>query len=270
MLRWGAVVASLRRVKGWRHWFVELKFPAEEQPSPDHVLPHEMAVVLTTRQHRLLTTTPWELFNARLASFSPNGGWQCTSIAVTLAIGVAVFWIGLSKLPDAGHGNSMMKETVNAISGWFVRIYSEDDFGRNVATSAAGVIALVAYLVFRDWVIAALAIVITFPITRLVATELHDRRTRHAEARSSKEDAKRLWDQLSSEEQQVVGAFVLAGGCVLTWGQLNKAAVAASAVESLIARRLLETSVMADGCAETFLLDPDLFDTGQVHWEPQI
>lgn len=161
-----------------------------------------------------------------------------------------------------------MKETVNTISGWFVRIYGEDDFGRNVATSAAGMIALAAYLALRDWVIAALAIFITFPITRLVATTLHDRRTRHAEARSSKEDAKRLWDQLSGEEQQVVGAFVLAGGCVLTWGQMNKATVATNAVESLVARGLLGTSVMADGFGETFVLDPDLFDTGQLHWEP--
>ena len=162
----------------------------------------------------------------------------------------------------------MMKETVNTISGWFARIYGEDDFGRNVATSAAGVIALATYLAFRDWVIAALAIVITFPIARLAATELHDRRTRHAEARSSKEDAKRLWDQLSAEEQQVVGAFVLAGGCVLTWGQMNKATVAKTAVESLVARGLLGTSVMVDGFGETFVLDPDLFDAGQLHWEP--
>lgn len=161
-----------------------------------------------------------------------------------------------------------MKEMVNTISGWFVRIYSEDDFGRNVATSVAGAFALASYLAFRDWVIAALAIVITFPIVRLVATESHNRRTQHAEVRSSKEDAKRLWDQLSAEEQQVVGTFVLAGGCVLTWGQMNEAAAVTSAVESLIARGLLGTSVMVDGFGETFVLDPDLFDTGQLYWEP--
>ena len=164
----------------------------------------------------------------------------------------------------------MMKETVNAISGWLVRIYGENDFGRNVATSAAGIFALGAYLAFRDWVIAALAIVIAFPIARLVASELHDRRTRHARARSSREDAKLLWDQLSGEEQQVVGAFVLGGGCVLTWGQMNEAAVSMNAVESLIARGLLGTSIMADGLGETFVLHPDLFDTGQLHWEPPL
>lgn len=72
----------------------------------------------------------------------------------------------------------------------------------------------------------------------------------------------------NSVAKQVVGAFVLAGGCVLTWGQMNKAAVATNAVESLLARGLLGTSVMADGFGETFVLDPDLFDTGQLHWEP--
>ena len=161
-----------------------------------------------------------------------------------------------------------MKETLNTISGWFTRVYGEDDFGRNVATSAAGMVALVAYLIFSDWVIAALAILVTFPIARLVATELHDRRTRHAEARKSEEDAKRLWDQLSGEEKQVVGAFVCAGGCVLTWHQVNESAVATSAVESLVARGLLGTSVMVDGFGETLVLDADLFDTGQQHWEP--
>ena len=161
-----------------------------------------------------------------------------------------------------------MKDTVSAVSGWFLRIYREPDFGRNVATSLSGVVALAAYLGLRDWVVAALAMVITFPIARLIATGLHDRRIRHAEARSSDEAAKRLWGQLSAQERQVVGAFVLEGGCVLTWGQMNKAAVVNSAVESLIVRRLLSTSVMADGFRETFELDPDLFDTGQLYWKP--
>ena len=49
-----------------------------------------------------------------------------------------------------------------------------------MATSTSGMIALAAYLAFRVWVLAVLAIIITFPITRLVATVTHDRRTRHA------------------------------------------------------------------------------------------
>ena len=57
----------------------------------------------------------------------------------------------------------MMKETVNTTAGGSSS-FGEDDFGRNVATSAAGAIVLATYLVFRDWVLAALAIVITFPI----------------------------------------------------------------------------------------------------------
>ena len=93
----GAVVASFRRMMGRQHPLVELSFPTEEQPSLDDALPLEMAVVPIIRQHRLLTTTPWERFNARLASFASNGGWQWVGIAVTLALGIAGLWVGLSK-----------------------------------------------------------------------------------------------------------------------------------------------------------------------------
>ena len=82
------------------------------------------------------------------------------------------------------------------------------------------------------------------------------------------DDANRRWDKLSVDEQQVVGTFVLAGGCVLSWDQMNEASVSTNAVESLVARGLLWTSVTADGSGETFVLDPDLFDTGQLRWEP--
>lgn len=85
----GAVVASFRRVMERRHPLVKLNFSTEEQPSLDDEIPLEMAVVPIIRQHRLLTTTPWERFNARLASFASNGGRQWVGTAVTLALGIA-------------------------------------------------------------------------------------------------------------------------------------------------------------------------------------
>ena len=94
---YGAVVATFNRVKGRQHPFVELNFPTEEPLSLDDELPLEMAVVPIIRAHRLRTTTHWERFNAWLASFASNGGWQWVGIAVNLALGTVGLWVGLSK-----------------------------------------------------------------------------------------------------------------------------------------------------------------------------
>lgn len=48
----------------------------------------------------------------------------------------------------------------------------------------------------------------------------------------------------------------------MTWGQFNRSKISSSAVETLIQRELLSTSVTADGMTETFVLDVCLFDAG--------
>jgi hypothetical protein len=47
------------------------------------------------------------------------------------------------------------------------RLYSETDSARSIATSGAGIVGLIIYLLQRDWVIAAFSAVIVFPIARL-------------------------------------------------------------------------------------------------------
>lgn len=59
---------------------------------------------------------------------------------------------------------------MNTISKLIDRIYTQIDFGRSVVTSFSGVVGLVIYLLFRDWVIAGLLTIISFPIARLFAT----------------------------------------------------------------------------------------------------
>jgi len=56
---------------------------------------------------------------------------------------------------------------------WAERIYAERDFGRSIATSVAGVVGLLLYLNTRDWVVAAFAAVICFPIVRVLASAAH-------------------------------------------------------------------------------------------------
>jgi hypothetical protein len=46
----------------------------------------------------------------------------------------------------------------------------------------------------------------------------------------------------------------------MTWGQINKSDTQFSAIESLMQRELLHSSVTADGMTETFVSDQDIFD----------
>jgi hypothetical protein len=51
-----------------------------------------------------------------------------------------------------------------------VRLYSETNSARSIATSGAGIVGLAIYLMQRDWVIAAFSAVIVFSIARLAST----------------------------------------------------------------------------------------------------
>lgn len=157
---------------------------------------------------------------------------------------------------------------MNTLDKWAERVYTETDFGRSIATSVAGIIGLTIYLAFADWVIAAFSSIISFPVVRLIATEFHKKATDRAKRRVEQEEVKRIYARLSDDEKQVVDAFVLAGGAVLTWGRINNMNLPAAGVESLIQRGVLWPSTTADGLTETLALDIALFDVGQVKWEP--
>ena len=154
---------------------------------------------------------------------------------------------------------------MSTIEKWADRVYAETDFGRSVATSLSGVLGLGIYLHFGDWVIAAFAAVIFFPVARLTASAIHARVSRNADRRVKRSDAQHTFNSLSDEERAVVAEFVSAGGCVLTWNQMNKCPVSGSAIESLIQRDVLSTSMTADGMRETFVLDSAIFDAGISH-----
>lgn len=151
---------------------------------------------------------------------------------------------------------------MGAVDKWAERVYVETDFGRSVATTLSGLLGLGVYLALGDWVIAAFAAIIFFPVTRVTATAIHSHVSRGAKRRAKKSDSLATYNSLSDEEKSVVCEFVAAGGCVMTWGQMNKASISGSAIESLIQRDILSTSMTADGMRETFVLDPDIFDVG--------
>jgi len=155
---------------------------------------------------------------------------------------------------------------MKSIEKWAERVYSENDFGRSVATSISSVIGLIIYLNTSDWVIAFFSFLISFPIIRLASTGLHEKRERKKQRNIEKEDALHIFENLSDEEKEVIKSYVNAGGSVLTWGEMNNETVSRSAIESLIQREIMWTSATADGMRETFALDSNIFDIGNLKY----
>lgn len=151
---------------------------------------------------------------------------------------------------------------MNAIDRWAERIYAETDFAKSIATSFAAAIGLLVYLLASDWVIAAFALAIVFPIARLLSASIQHRIDKTTQRNESTRRATQMFDSLCEDEKDVIAAFVRAGGSVLTWRQTNNSNISSTAIESLIQRDVLSTSVTADGMRETFVLDMALFDLG--------
>lgn len=142
------------------------------------------------------------------------------------------------------------------------RIYEEGDFARSLATSVGGAVALAVYLACDDPVIAIFSAVIAFPVAKLAAGSLHRKATAGATRQAREAEADHLYGQLTEEERGVISAFVGGGGCVMTWGEVNRSTAPSSGVESLSQRGLLHASVALDGMRETFTLDVVIFDAG--------
>lgn len=148
------------------------------------------------------------------------------------------------------------------IDKWAERIYAENDFGRSIATSLSGVIGLSVYLISEDWVLSAFALIISFPIIRILSSGLNEKYKRKKLRANEKEELEHFFSKLTVEEKDVVTKFVEAGGSVLTFHQVNQLEVSSAAIESLIKRDLLFTSCTADGLTETFVLEQGIFDIG--------
>lgn len=149
---------------------------------------------------------------------------------------------------------------MKTVEKWADRVYAENDFGRSIATSVAGLIGLAVYLLTKDWVISAFASIISFPIIRIIASSFNEKIERNKKRKVEKEEVENLYNKLSSDERNVIQSFVNAGGSVLTWNQMNSLDVSSSGVESLIQREILWTAYTADGMRETFALDTNIFD----------
>ena len=158
--------------------------------------------------------------------------------------------------------NKLLGVKVKELNKWADRIYSENDFGRSVATSLSGGIGLAVYLLTNDWVLSAFGLIISFPIIRILSSGINEKRERNKQRAIEKERLEYSFGKLTTEEKEVVKKFVEAGGSVLTWHQVNQLDVNSSAIESLLKREMLFTSYTADGLTETFVLEQEIFDIG--------
>ncbi|MGD8113207.1 hypothetical protein [Vibrio sp. TRT 17S01] len=149
---------------------------------------------------------------------------------------------------------------METLEKWAERIYSESDFGRGVATSISGAIGLSTYLFFNDWVIALFSVMISFPIIRIAASSSYKWNQDRAKQKSIERALECTFSGLTEHEKLVVAAFVDAGGTALTFSQINRLDLSSAAIESLVQRELLWTSVMSDGITESFVLDMALFN----------
>jgi len=144
-------------------------------------------------------------------------------------------------------------------------VYSENDFSRSIATALAGVAGLLSYNWRGDWVISAFTAMVVFPVTRIIAQAVHTNWASRQEKSEKQRKLREQFDRYSSEEKKILRFFVEAGGACVSWGYVNTSPLPfpRPALNSLMQRGVICTSVMEDGMAESFVLDIDVFDIAQ-------
>jgi ABC-type multidrug transport system fused ATPase/permease subunit len=156
-----------------------------------------------------------------------------------------------------------------SLDRWAKRIYTERDFGRSVATSVSGVVGLVVYLVFEDWVIAVFSAVIAFPIVRIISSAVHSAHTRKKLVVEDRQQAQELYERLSEEEKGVLREFVKAGGSVMSWSHANRVNLHEPGVATLMQREILYSTMTPDGMREAFAVRVDIFDAAQKAYDEE-
>lgn len=146
---------------------------------------------------------------------------------------------------------------------WAERIYSERDFGRSIATSISVAIGLCIYIIADNWVIAAFAWVIGFPVLRLATSAAYSSYRVRRLSESRQRRIQDLYDKLSDVEKAVLREFVKQGGCVMSWSHANRVNLPEPGVSSLKQRGILFDTVSADGMREAFGVTVEIFDVAQ-------
>jgi hypothetical protein len=158
------------------------------------------------------------------------------------------------------------------IEKWAERIYLEEDFGKNVATTGAGVIGLCVYFYKSDFALATFVTIIVFPLIKIISNALSDKYSKEKqnlrliEARKNIEETVK---SLTGDERLVIHEFVKAGGSVISskYIQLNKIHMPDIAVKSLMERGYLREGYYGKSGEYDLKLNIAIFEAGRSVYE---
>ena len=146
---------------------------------------------------------------------------------------------------------------------WFDRLYTEKDFGTNIAIAAGAGAGLIMYLSWDDWTVALFGAAMVFPIVKVLASAAHSHWNESRRRKRTKRQLQELFYTLGHEERSVVDGFVRHGGSVITWNERGESSKFSDAgIESLINRQLVREGFASNG-SESFALDPQMYDYAQ-------
>ncbi|WP_299769024.1 hypothetical protein [uncultured Pseudoteredinibacter sp.] len=155
---------------------------------------------------------------------------------------------------------------------WAGRIYEEEDFGKNIAISIAGIIGLTIYLIQSDFVLAAFITIIVFPPVKILLRHFESKYTKRREAErldSQKKELVKVVENLTGQERRVIHEFVKYKSAVISneYLSVNSIHMPDGATKSLRERGYLK--VESYGTPQDFdlKLNIEIFEAGRVVFE---
>lgn len=157
------------------------------------------------------------------------------------------------------------------IEKWAERIYLEEDFGKNVATTVTGLIGLCVYLASEDVPLAAFITIILFPLTRIVANVLrskHVEKTKIKDQQAALEALDQVVENLTDQERLVIHEFVKYKSSVISdkYLKMNSVYLPDGAVKSLMERGYLTEETFGPGMYD-LKLNIAIFEAGRRRFE---
>lgn len=155
------------------------------------------------------------------------------------------------------------------IDKWADRIYLEEDFGKNIATTISGVIGLAIYLYKSDFALAAFVAIILFPTIKILVNIIKERSLKKREILDQENKVKELdetFKGLTDQEKRVTLVFVDYKSSVVSekYIKLNSIHLPDGAVKSLIQRGFLEE--VPYGLSYDLKLNLDVFEAARRYY----
>ena len=154
------------------------------------------------------------------------------------------------------------------IAKWAERIYLEEDFGKNIATTISGLIGLSIYFYKSDFALAAFVAIILFPLIKIIANIFREKHIKNKESHfliEAKKNIEKTVKSFTDKERLVIHEFVKAKGSVLSskYIQLNKIYLPDIAVKSLVERSYITEENYGVSGEYDLKLDLAIFEAGR-------